>query len=647
MCGICGIVLPDGSPRTLTQQLLQRMRDTMVHRGPDGEGAWLDHGVALGHRRLSIIDVAGGAQPMTSADGRFVITYNGEVYNHPLLKRELEASGANYRTRCDTETVLHCYAIHGHDAPQHLRGMFAAAIWDRQRRELFLMRDRLGVKPLYYVHAPDGALYFASEIKALIAAGAVTPALDQAVLPEYLANRAVFGDRTMFEGVRRLPPGHTLTWHEGRVTVSQYWDVSFHEPADEGRTDRSWVDEFEQRFQDAVTMRLMSDVPLGMFLSGGIDSAAITAAMSQASDGPIRTFSVAFQEREGNELAYARLVAERFRTEHHEIVLGTNEFFSLLPRLIWHEDEPLAHPSSVPLFAVSRLAAEHVKVVLTGEGSDESLAGYPWYRTTCLQKGWGERYHAHAPALLRQLVRRAVGSGGAARSLRSKLRRTFLYLPPDLDTLLYDNFGVFGRARQASLLSPGLAATLSGINPYASVHAAAATGAAPSLLGSLLYTDIKTYLHELLMKQDQMSMAASIESRVPFLDHPFVEFMARMPDRMKLRGLTTKYILRRAMKDRLPAQILSRRKMGFPVPLRRWFAGSHADLLEQYVLHPRALARGLFDPAELRRLVAAHRAGQADHADRLWMLLNLELWHRIFVDGEEMAALPATRGAAA
>lgn len=641
MCGICGIVLSDSSNRTLSRPSLERMRDTLFHRGPDGEGLFLEGRVGLAHRRLSIIDVTGGAQPMVSASGRYVVIYNGEVYNHPTLKVELEGSGVHYRTRCDTETVLHLFERHGSDAPRHLRGMFALAIWDRERQELFLTRDRLGVKPLYYVHAADGSLYFGSEIKALLEAGAVTPSLNRRALPEYLATRTVMGPDTMFEQVHRLEAGHSLTWRAGSIHIERYWDVDFGAPAAEHRPDKDWTDEFEARFEESVRLRLMSDVPLGMFLSGGIDSAAITAAMSHLGAGPIRTFSVAFAEREANELEYARLVAQRYGTEHHEVMLGTSEFFDLLPRLIWHEDEPIAHPSSVPLFAVSRLASEHVKVVLTGEGSDENLAGYPWYRATVINHGWGTRYQALTPAALRRAVKSLIASDTLPAAVRSKLRRTFLYLAPDLDTILYDNFGVYGRAQQPALFSASLRNELRDIDPYQRIHAAGAASGARSLLGRLLYTDIKTYLHELLMKQDQMSMAASIESRVPFLDHPLVEFMARLPDHMKLHGLTTKYVLRRAMRGRLPDAILSRRKMGFPVPLRTWFAGAHGALLDQYVLDPRALNRGLFDPVEVRRLVAGHRDGSVNNAERLWTLLNLELWHRIFIDGEGVDAFPA------
>jgi asparagine synthase (glutamine-hydrolysing) len=644
MCGICGIVVPTSGTRRCDDELLARMRDTLVHRGPDGAGAFVERydgggAVALGHRRLSIVDLAHGAQPMASDDGALQLIYNGEVYNHPTVMRELQAAGARYHTHCDTETVLRLYERHGERTPEHLRGMFAVAVWDRRKRELFLCRDRFGVKPLYYVHADDGTLYFASEIKALIEAGAVRPALNWRAFPDFLANHAPSGDETLFEGVRRLPPGHSLRWRDGKVTLRQYWDLSF--AGDDGtdpapRDERAIVDEYLDRFREAVRIRLMADVPLGMFLSGGIDSAAITAMMSQLVADPVKTFSVAFAEREANELQYARMVAERYRTEHHEVTVSPEQFFRALPRLVWHEDEPLAHPSSVALYYVSQLASEHVKVVLTGEGSDETLAGYNRYRMTVQQMAIGARYEQLVPGAVRGLVRAGVDALPAGR-LRQKLGRTILSRSADLDTLYFDNFAVFSRAEQPSLLSASARERVMGVEPYAAYHAALARTDATSLLDRLLYADTKTYLHELLMKQDQMSMAASIESRVPFLDHQLVEWVSKLPARMKLRGLTTKHVLREAMRPHLPAEILSRKKMGFPVPVGAWFRGAQRGVVDEYVLGGRALERGTFEPRALRELVARHQAGE-NHSERLWALVTLEMWQRLFVDGEPLAA---------
>ena len=638
MCGICGIAIPDSLKRAVDPARLARMRDTMVHRGPDGAGMFVDGPIGLGHRRLSIVDVEHGAQPMTTDDGRSTIVYNGEVFNHPMLMQGLHADGVHYHTHCDTETVLHLYQRHGREFVHQCRGMFAIAIWDRRERTLTLARDRFGVKPLYYVHAADGTLSFASEIKALLVSGAVSAEMNMGAFPDFLANHAPSGDETMFRGVNRLPPGHTLRWCDGRIDIARYWDLSFVPDAALARADDAeLVAEYSTRFEEAVRLRLMADVPLGMFLSGGIDSAAITAVMSNMVDGPIKTFSVAFAEREANELYYARLVSQRYRTDHHEVVVTPEQFWDALPKLIWHEDEPIAHPSSVALNFVSRLAAEHVKVVLTGEGSDETLAGYNRYRVTIANMRLGGLWETVVPAGIRHALSDAIGDAGSA-GVRGKLARTFLARPANLDAMYFDNFAVFAPHRISALLTPNVRAQVKGIDAYQAYHDAIARCDAPTMLGRLLYADTKTYLHELLMKQDQMSMAASIESRVPFLDHPLAEFAARMPERMKLRGLTTKWVLREAMKDRLPAEILARKKMGFPVPVGSWFRGAWQHLLREFVVSERALSRGLFEADVVRRLVDGHVGGE-NHTERLWALLTLEIWQRIFLDGEDPAAI--------
>jgi len=642
MCGICGIALPDESSRTISESTLNQMRDSIVHRGPDAFGSFIERGIALGHRRLSIVDVAHGAQPMSSVDDALRIVYNGEVFNHPMLSEELRADGVKYKTHCDTETVLHVYERERERTPERLRGMFAFAIWDRRRRELFIARDRFGVKPLYYALLPDGSLYFASEIKAILASGAVSPRLNMAMLPDYLANHAPSGDETLFEGIKRLPAGHTLRWKNGAMKIEQFWDLHFnHSPITDARDERELVAEYRDRLREAVRLRLMADVPLGSFLSGGIDSAAITALMSDLTGGGVKTFSVAFNEREANEFEYARLLANRYKTDHHEIVVSPDEFFGALPDLVWHEDEPIAHASSIPLNFVSRLAAQHVKVVLTGEGSDETLAGYNRYRVTIYNMALGRRYERMTVPSLRAAVKSGIESLPANVSIRQKLSRTFFTRPASLTDLYFENFAVFGRARQAQVLSASTKEAVSGIDPYAAYECALARTDASSLLDRLLYADTKTYLHELLMKQDQMSMAASIESRVPFLDHPLVEFASGLPERLKLRGLTTKWVLRESMKDVLPPEILSRKKMGFPVPIGAWFRGAYRTVVDEYVLGPRAMQRGLFDPNAVRSLVEAHARGE-NHSERLWSLVNLEMWQRIFLDGEPRESMRIT-----
>lgn len=637
MCGINGIALSTRSGRRLDQETVIRMRDVIKHRGPDDAGIFVDSRIGLGHRRLSIVDVAAGHQPMTNEDDSLQIIYNGEIYNHADYRDELEERGHVYRTHCDTETILHLYEDHGARCVDYLRGMFAFAIWDAGKKELFIARDRLGVKPLYFTHLDDGSLYFGSEIKTLFQAGALKPELNFKLLPDYLANHATSGEETLYRGVRRLLPGHTLTWRDGEIEINKYWDVSFVKTADENRSDKDFIAEWAELFRTSVRLRLMADVPLGMFLSGGIDSSAIAAVMSRMVDEPIKTFSVAFAEREANELAYARIVAEAYKTNHHEVVVSPEEFFQALPRLVWHEDEPLAHPSSVALYFVSLLASQHVKVVLTGEGSDELLAGYGRYRKTILNLSMGKLYRNFAPSVLQGVVRSSV-KGLPASRVRQKLMRSFLSVTPDIESIYFDNFAVFPLAMQSGLLSDKAREQIGVIDPYAGVREVLEQTDAKSLLDRLLYADIKTYLHELLMKQDQMSMATSIESRVPFLDHKLVEFTCSLPERLKLRGGTTKYILREAMKGVLPEQILSRSKMGFPVPIGAWFRGAYKSVIDEYVLSDRATSRGIFNPEFVRSIVDRHQSGSENHDERLWALVNFEIWQRQFFDGESLTS---------
>jgi asparagine synthase (glutamine-hydrolysing) len=640
MCGINGIALSSDSRRSIDVAELERMRDVLIHRGPDDAGIFVDARVGrigLGHRRLSIVDVASGHQPMTNEDGTLHIIYNGEIYNHADFRASLEQRGHVYNTHCDTETILHLYEEYGPRCVEHLRGMFALAIWDQKKRQLFIARDRLGVKPLYYAQSTDGSLYFGSEIKALLEIGAIRAEMNYDALPDYLANHAPSGEQTLFSGIRRLLPGHTLLWDDGTIQVERYWDLSFQRDENSKRSDAEYIAEWSELFRESVRLRLMSDVPLGMFLSGGIDSSAIAAVMSGMVADPIKTFSVAFAEREANELEYARLVAKTFKTNHHEVVVSPEEFFAALPKLVWHEDEPIAHPSSVALYFVSQLASQHVKVVLTGEGSDELLAGYGRYRKTILNVQAGERYQQLAPAAIRNAIRKQIEGLPQSSRLRQKLMRTFLTLSPHLESIYFDNFAVFSRSMQRELLSTETQERLgvSASDPYAAMRNAFAESDATSLLDRLLYADIKTYLHELLMKQDQMSMAASIESRVPFLDHKLVEFSAALPERMKLRGATTKYVLRESMKGLLPEAILSRAKMGFPVPVGSWFRGAFRNVVEEYVLSERAMSRGIFEPSFVRSLVKRHQDGGEDHSERLWSLVNFEIWQRQFFDADQ------------
>ncbi len=629
MCGLSGIVHFD--PRQhVDLDRLRRMRDVLSHRGPDGLGLFTDGPVGLAHRRLAIVDVsAAGEQPMTNEDGSVWIAFNGEIYNHASIRPGLEARGHRYRSRCDTETIIHLYEEEGARVVGRLHGMFAFAIWDKRKRELLLGRDRLGIKPLYY--ACNGSeLVFASEIKSILAAGAVTPKFNERALPEFLSTRFVSGEETFFQGVRKLLPGHVLTWSlEKGLRTERYWQLPAPSTRESDVPFETQAKDLRVRLESAVERHLMSDVPLGVFLSGGLDSSALAAMTQNCRPDPLQTFSVGFAEEEANELPYARAVAKAIGACHRDITVAPSEFFQALPHLVWHEDEPLAFPSSVPLYFVARLARDHVKVVLTGEGADELFLGYNRYRVTMWNERLGRPYWAAMPERLRGRVRRLV------QALPSRLgrvgQRTFLALDPGIRSLFLENFAVHTEGFQRQLLSrPGM---IDERDPYA-VQMRCYQDAEGGILDRMSRTDLQTYLHELLMKQDQMSMAASIESRVPFLDDQLVEHVAALPSALKVRMWQTKAIFRGAVRDLIPREILTRRKMGFPVPVGRWLRDAFWPLVQEFVLSPRAIDRGLFDPRALHQLADDHRTGHARHGDRLWLLVNLEIWQRIFCDGE-------------
>jgi asparagine synthase (glutamine-hydrolysing) len=640
MCGFAGLVASDRLHAD-ERARVTLMRDVLRHRGPDDDGMFVDDHAALGHRRLSIVDLAAGHQPIANEDERVWIVFNGEIYNHAAIRAELESAGHTYRTRSDTETIVHAYEQWGDACVERLRGMFAFAIWDAPRRRLLLARDRLGIKPLYW-SLVRGRLAFGSEIKAILESGLVRARANEPAIPELLGTRYLSGTETLFACIHRLLPGHTLVFEDGAVTTRQYWDVPVGpaSAATKARTDAEQVERFRALLEESVRLRLMADVPLGMFLSGGLDSSAIAALMARMIDRPLRTFSVAFKHRAFSELDYAREVATAIGAERHEVVIDEADFFGALPRLIWHEDEPIAHPSSVPLYFVSRLARDHVKVVLTGEGSDELLAGYGKYPRALVNWRAAAAYRA-VPSPLRDWVARSVVSwlpGGIGRYAR----RSFLAMPRTPEAMFFDNFAAIGVRRQASLLAEPFRRLATADGAYGPSRAYYdAPGAGSPVLDRLLYTDLKTYLVELLMKQDQMSMAASIESRVPFLDHHLVEFVAGLPPRLKLRGFQTKWILREAVKGILPASILTRRKMGFPVPFALWMRGTWQQVARDVLLDPRSVQRGVIDRAGVERLLAAHASGAADGGDAIWSLLNLELWYRTFVDGEGVQTVAA------
>ena len=642
MCGICGVFF-NNRDWHVQGDVLARMNRKIVHRGPDDEGFFVEENVGLAMRRLSIIDVKSGHQPIANENRDVWIVFNGEIYNHSDLRKDLESKGHQYRTRSDTETIVHLYEQYGQDCVKHLRGMFAFAIWDRRNRVLFAARDRMGIKPFYYRW--DGKSFlFGSEIKTILEYPGVDAEFNRGTLAEYLTFGYITGPQTMYAGIRKLMPGHTLELKEGggEPQIKQYWDLTVKDDVTP-LSHQFYVKTYREKLESAVSSHLMSDVPLGVFLSGGLDSSAVAALTSKIRGDQIQTFAVGYGEDQFSELPYARQVAEHIHSDHHEVRLSREEFFDSLPRLIWHEDEPIVWPSSVSLYFVARLARERVTVVLTGEGSDETLAGYTRYAWTLLNSKMDRTYRSLTPAFLRTLLRKGIGSAPLSASLHRKLEHTFLMRDgASWPSFYFDNFySAFSASEFPELLTPE-AVQFSGEAYKGSMEPWERSSG--DLLHRLLYTDINSYLIELLMKQDQMSMAASIESRVPFLDHPLVEFTARIPANEQIKGMAGKFILKEAVEDLLPREIIYRHKMGFPTPWAYWLAGPQLQQIETLLTEPRCATRGLFRPETISRIFAEHRSGHRDHGNRIWRLLNLELWQRVCLEGDlesQSAAVPA------
>lgn len=641
MCGIAGFVTVRGDHAAAGT--LRKMTGAIHHRGPDAEGFWEQGPAALGHRRLSIIDLSAGAQPMANEDESVWIVYNGEIFNHASLRPALEQAGHRYHSRCDTETIIHAYEQHGPESLQLYRGMFAFALWDSRSRTLFCARDRMGIKPFYY-YWDDAVFVFASEIKALLAHPAVGTRLNPDVVAEYMTFGYGSNEATLFGGIRKLMPGHWLRLDaaSGQLRIERYWDVPARQetaPLDE----REWIAECRRRLEETVQMRLMSDVPLGAFLSGGVDSSAITALAQRMTGAPVKTFSVGYAEAAYSELGYAAQVAAALGTEHNEITISRDDFFSHLPKLIYHEDEPICWPSSVSLYFVSKLAAQQVKVVLTGEGADEIFAGYYRYGFYFLNERALRAWRV-LPAPLRAGVQRWTASTPLLPApLRRKLEHTFLGRDDAFESLYLDNFyGAFPAAERAALLTGGDRSSYASYMEYWN-----AASQAPNTLDRLLYADQKTYLVELLMKQDQMSMATSIESRVPLLDHTLVEFAARVPASLKLRGRTGKHIFKAAVSDLLPDSIVNRPKMGFPTPLRDWLSPQRAGALIDALEDRDGLLAAITNRDALHTLLNRHRQGEIDGTDRIWRLLNFQIWGDHYITGRGAGRWEALVGAPA
>ena len=637
MCGITGAVWSDPI-KALAPQTLRQMTDALRHRGPDDAGehvAALQHrpgrdalpGVALGHRRLAIIDLAGGRQPLANEDDSVWVVCNGEIYNYAALRRRLEGAGHRFRTASDTETLVHLYEDHGPAMLDHLVGMFALAIWDGRRGELLLARDRLGKKPLVYRHEA-GRLLFASELKALLAVPGVPRELDPQALDEYLTYQYVPHPRSIFRGFCKLPPGHLAVYRDDRLEVRPYWQPDF--AREENLRAADYAAQLRATLTAAVRDRLQSEVPLGAFLSGGIDSTIIVGLMRSLGVEPLRTFTIGFAAPEYDETRYARAAADKFQTIHAEFCVEP-QAVEVLPRLVWHYDEPLADSSAIPTWHLAELTRRHVTVALSGDGGDELFLGYPRYTAAWLAAGIGR-----VPGL-RRLAGADFWQRLPASTRRDSLRRRWkrfaaaLRLPAPRRYVEW--ISIFGEAQRAELYSDGFLQSLPDADPAAFVAGALARAAGRAAPTAAALADLVTYLPcDLMAKVDTATMAHGLECRCPMLDHRVVELAARMPQRLKFRWGRGKRVLREAFADLLPPGIQCRGKMGFGVPLDHWFRNELRDFARDVLCDPRTQQRGLFRPAAVARLLDDHQANRADHSHRLWALLFLELWSRQWLD---------------
>lgn len=620
MCGIVGVVHSD-KRQTVKVSWLRGLTDTMTHRGPDDEGVYVQGPVGLGHRRLSIIDLEGGHQPMFNEDGTVAVVFNGEIYNYAGLQEELTRRGHVFKTRSDTETIVHAYEEYGPECVRKFRGMFAFALWDAGRRRLMLARDRVGKKPLY-LYKDERGLLFASEIRALLKSGWVDPKVNKTALDFYLTLGYVPGPETLFQGVTKLPPAHYLLLEDGKTTLKEYWQLEQISPSSLSLEEAT--QSLAERLRESVRMRLVSDVPLGVFLSGGLDSSAIVACMSELGHTPIKTFSVGYDDAEDiSELNTARLVADRFKTDHHEFRLEPLAFLDSLDKLLEHTEEPIIEASGVCLYQLSTMAKAHVTVVLSGEGGDELFAGYGIYARM-------ERI-ARLHAWLGIAPLRAVSSAASVLRAPEKIQKYLDWLAAPAHGRYHTvSCDVTATVRKRLYTRKFREASDGRLETYFTSLYGKKQGSA---LDRMLYMDTKTWLtDDLLLKGDKMTMAASVEARCPFLDHELIEFAASLPDAYKLNKTTGKVILRRAMDSRLPQAVLSGPKKGFPLPLKQWFRGTLAQPVRDLLLSDRSLARGYVRPEYVRNMLSAHKSGWEDYSRRIFSLLILELWHRKYID---------------
>jgi len=635
MCGIAGLVHADpGYP--IDRSLIARMTKCLAHRGPDAQGLQVWPGAAMGHRRLSIIDLNTGDQPIFNEDRTLAVILNGEIYNFQELREELQAHGHRFATKSDTEAIVHAYEQWGDRCVERLAGMFVFALWDDRRRRLLLARDRVGKKPLYYARDGD-RLLFASELKSLLQDHALKRVLNLEALDTYFSLGAVQAPATILLGIHQLPPAHYLVWEGGRIRAAEYWDVPHVAPIE--RTEAEALRALDTVLLDAVRVRLVSDVPVGAFLSGGVDSSAIVEAMARLSSTPIVTTSVGFTEQAFSELEHARAVAKAVGTDHHEVVLQARAA-DVLPRLVWHLDEPFADSSALPTYYVAKAARERVTVALSGDGGDEVFAGY--------QRRYGlnrseARLRRWLPAWFRAGVLRPLGrvypkADWMPRPLRA---RYFLQnLGTTFERAYFADLSLFRSDEKARLLSDELKAGLGGHDPFRPFARHFDRVRGLDALSQLLYVDLKTWLaNDMLVKVDRMSMANGLEIRCPLLDHRLIEFAATVPSELKYRGRTSKYLLKRHLEGRVPSSVIHRPKQGFEIPLARWLRRDLRDLANDVLFSERALGRGHIRPARLRQIWERHQRGIRDHSAQIWAVLMFEMWARTFLDPQEPAGI--------
>lgn len=627
MCGITGFVNANGD--AVKRSILEAMNQAIIHRGPDEDGFYISENVGLAMRRLSIIDVAGGQQPIHNAGKTKWIVFNGEIYNYQSLRDDLEKRGHEFYTKSDTEAVVHLYDEYGVDCLQYLRGMFAFAIWDETEKSLFLARDRVGKKPLLYSHQKNGDLIFGSEFQAVLKHPAISREVDNVAIDSYLSYLCVPAPETAFKQIRKLEPGHWLRWKGGKIETKRYWLPDFSKKI--RITEEEAIEETTRILRESTRLRLISEVPLGAFLSGGVDSSAIVALMAQESDRPVKTFSIGFEEEDFSELKYAKRVADHVGAEYNEFIVRPNAL-DIIPTLVEHYGEPYADSSAIPTYYVAKETRKYVTVALNGDGGDESFAGYERYVAMLTAETYGRLPNA----LRKLLIEAPVSLLPTSELKRSRLRdaKRFLRAANLPRTERYFSWvSAFNGNSKTELYTSDFADAVSGHNAAALLDRWFTTANGTGTLDATLLTDQMTYLpNDLLVKVDIASMANSLEARSPFLDHTLIEFAASLPENIKMRGFETKSLLKKVAARLVPKDVVYRRKMGFGVPIGKWFRGEMKDFVRGVLLSERSLKRGIVKPEILERYVNEHTSASRDHSFQLWTLLMLELWFQRFID---------------